>query len=33
MGQDSWFCEYQGEEGEIELGRGTLLVFGEFLGP
>ena len=28
MGQDSRFCGYQGEKGEIELGRGSLRVFG-----
>ena len=33
-GQDSRFCEYQGEEGERDLGRGSLRVFwGGVLGP
>ena len=33
MGQDSRFCEYQREEGEIDLGRSSLMVFGKALRP
>ena len=37
-GEQGWvrihrFCEYQGEEGEIELGRGSLKVFWGVLEP